>query len=186
MLFPGAAMFEAAIAAGALLLDDRLLPSLALTVATISAPLLLPKSLVRHFLVAACLKWSWCRQAASFGSTAQDTGCASVRMLVDCATGHVQLQSQSQALGAAWAAHLSAGLSAAHDAHAALSEVWFPQPVLLLHSRAFCRLALTDLVAVGSRPLVTGRGVLALFCKQAAALPAGQLASLQRAMLWGG
>ena len=49
-------MFEAAIAAGALLLDHRLLPMLALTLATIDAPLLLPKSLVWHPLPVACLE----------------------------------------------------------------------------------------------------------------------------------
>ncbi len=45
VLFPGAAMFEAARAAGAAVTDA--LPDIALTHAVIDAPLLLPKTLVR-------------------------------------------------------------------------------------------------------------------------------------------
>ena len=46
-------MFEASLAAGALLLDNRQLPELTLTFAAIHVPLLLSKSMVRH-------KSIWC------------------------------------------------------------------------------------------------------------------------------
>ena len=128
VLFPGAAMFEAAIAAGALLLDDRLLLTLALTSATITAPLLLPKSLVRHIRSVACLKLLDASMQHNLAGLRQDTCSASARTLVDCASGQVELQSQSQASGAAWTVYLSAGLSPVHSSLPAATEVCLPPP----------------------------------------------------------
>ena len=119
-------MFEAAIAAGALLLDNRLLLTLALTSAAITAPLLLPKSLVWHIHSVACLNLLDASRQRNLAVLRQDTCSASARTLVDCASGQVELQSQSQASGAAWTVHLSAGLSAMHSSLPAASEVCLP------------------------------------------------------------
>ncbi|BDA51455.1 probable oleandomycin polyketide synthase, modules 5 and 6 [Coccomyxa sp. Obi] len=79
VLFPGAAMFEAGRAAGAVLADG--LRDLALTAAVIPAPMLLPKSLV-------------------------DGASLPVQSTLDLGTGAVLLQSLSSGPAEAWISHL--------------------------------------------------------------------------------